>query len=111
MIHGTLIAAICGVLLIVYLARRKPARGVWKPDAALVLDTSNAMPTVTAQDSTAPSVIVYGDAFANDSPRSQQETARRLISTACGTVSVADSYRADPAKPAPKKRSPRKVKK
>jgi len=95
-IHGTVLAAICGVLLIVYLARR----GRKSPAASV------PVPVVTAQDSTAPSVIVYGDAFADDSPRSQQETARRLVNVACGTATV--TY---PAKPAPKKRSPRKVKK
>ena len=96
MIHGTVLAAICGVLLIVYLARR----------GRKSLAASVPASTVTAQDSTAPSVIVYDDVFADDSPRSQRETARRLASMACGTATV--TY---PAKPAPKKRSPRKVKK
>ena len=96
MIHGTVLAAICGVLLIVYLARR----------GRKSLAASAPVPAVTAQDSTAPSVIVYGDAFADDSPRSQQETARRLVGMACGVASV--TY---PTKLAPKKRSPRKVKK
>jgi hypothetical protein len=75
MIHGTIIAAICGALLIVYLARR----------GRKSLAANAPAPTVTAQDSTYRAAPIRLDELA---AKFDAET-----------------------KPAPKKRSPRKVKK